>query len=111
MSTQGKKPIASIKVLLNENEMPRQLYNLAAPETSHAVAMAIREPKQAKEEGKENVIVFGLSGHGLMDLAEYDKFFSGALQDYELPPEVLASQVPRLHQGLSQALKDCIITR
>ncbi len=63
---------------------------IVAPETSHAVAMAIREAKQAKEEGKEKVIVFGLSGHGLMDLAGYDKFFSGALHDYELPPEVLA---------------------
>lgn len=56
---------------------------IAAPESSHAVAMAIREALQAKEEGKEKVILFGLSGHGLLDLSGYEKFFSGKLSNYE----------------------------
>ncbi|MBU3914042.1 TrpB-like pyridoxal-phosphate dependent enzyme, partial [bacterium] len=60
---------------------------IIAPETSHAVAMAIRKAKEAKEEGKEKVIVFNLSGHGLMDLAGYDAFLSGKLFNYSLPPE------------------------
>jgi tryptophan synthase beta chain len=63
---------------------------IPAPESSHAVAMAMREALQAKEEGKEKVIVFGLSGHGLLDLVGYDKFMSGKIEDHEPSPEQLA---------------------
>lgn len=62
---------------------------IVAPETSHAVASAIRQARQAKEEGKEKVIVFNLSGHGLMDLVGYQKFFAGELHDYAMPEEDL----------------------
>ncbi len=62
---------------------------ICAPETSHAVAAAIDEAIKAREEGKEKVILFSYSGHGLMDLAGYDKYMSGQLSDYELPEEVL----------------------
>jgi tryptophan synthase beta chain len=58
---------------------------IIAPETSHAVAAVIQEAKKAKQEGKEKVILFNLSGHGLMDLVGYDMFFSGKLQNYDLP--------------------------
>jgi tryptophan synthase beta chain len=58
---------------------------IVAPETSHAVAAAIRKAREAKEEGKEKVIVFNLSGHGLMDLYGYDKYMRGELTDYALP--------------------------
>jgi len=58
---------------------------IVAPETSHAVACAIQEANKAKEEGKEKVIIFNLSGHGLVDLKGYDMFMSGKLSDYELP--------------------------
>ncbi|HBU00562.1 MAG TPA: TrpB-like pyridoxal-phosphate dependent enzyme, partial [Thermotoga naphthophila] len=44
---------------------------IPAPESAHAIAGAIREAKKAKEEGKERVIVFTLSGHGLLDLTAY----------------------------------------
>jgi tryptophan synthase beta chain len=60
-----------------------------APETTHAIAATIREAKLAKEEGKEKVIVFNLSGHGQMDLLGYEKYLAGQLQDYELPMEVI----------------------
>lgn len=60
---------------------------IPAPETSHAIAATIQEAKKAKEEGKEKVIVFNLSGHGLMDLNGYAKYFDGQLKDYELPQE------------------------
>lgn len=60
---------------------------IVAPETSHAVAVAIQEAKKATEEGKEKVIVFNLSGHGLMDLKGYQAYFAGELSDYELPQE------------------------
>jgi len=48
---------------------------IPAPETSHAIAQTIREAKQAKEEGKEKVIVMNWSGHGLMDLSGYQAYF------------------------------------
>ena len=60
---------------------------IIAPETSHAVAAAIQEANKAKEEGKEKVIIFNLSGHGLMDLVGYQKFFNGELEDYAYPKE------------------------
>jgi tryptophan synthase beta chain len=45
--------------------------------------------KKAKEEGREKVILFNYSGHGLMDLAGYQAYFAGQLENYPLPPEVL----------------------
>ncbi len=62
---------------------------IPAPETSHAIAAAIDEANKAKEEGKEKVILFNWSGHGLMDLVGYDKFFRGLLEDYPLPEDML----------------------
>ena len=60
---------------------------IVAPETSHAIAATIRKALEAKEEGKEKVILFNLSGHGLMDLTGYDKFLQGQLTDYEMSQE------------------------
>ncbi|MBN1949957.1 MAG: TrpB-like pyridoxal phosphate-dependent enzyme, partial [Bacteroidales bacterium] len=62
---------------------------IPAPETTHAIAATIREAKKAKEEGKEKVIVFNFSGHGLMDLVGYEKYLTGQLSDYELPEEII----------------------
>ncbi|MBT3192224.1 MAG: TrpB-like pyridoxal phosphate-dependent enzyme [Verrucomicrobia bacterium] len=72
---------------------------IPAPETSHAIAQAIREAKQAKEEGKEKVIVMNWSGHGLMDLTGYEAFFDGKLSDYSLPEELMARSLQSL-EGL-----------
>lgn len=57
---------------------------IPAPETNHAIAGAIREAMKAKEEGKEKVILFGFSGHGLMDLVGYDKYLTGQLTKHEM---------------------------
>jgi len=62
---------------------------IPAPETTHAIAATIQEAKKAKEEGKEKVILFNFSGHGLMDLLGYDKFLNGELKDYELPDNII----------------------
>ena len=62
---------------------------IPAPETAHALATVVQEAKVAKEEGKEKTILFNWSGHGLMDLMGYDKYFAGELQDYALPQEDL----------------------
>ncbi len=52
---------------------------ISAPETAHAVKAAMDEALKAKEEGKERVILFNHSGHGLLDLGAYDAYFSGKL--------------------------------
>ena len=62
---------------------------ICAPETSHAIACVIDEAKKAKEEGKEKVILFNYSGHGLMDLTGYEKFMSGKLTEYSMPDDDL----------------------
>ncbi|MAG14253.1 MAG: TrpB-like pyridoxal phosphate-dependent enzyme [Spirochaetales bacterium] len=62
---------------------------IVAPETSHAVAAVIQEARRAKEEGKEKVIIFNLSGHGLMDLRGFEAYFENELQDYALPEDVI----------------------
>jgi len=58
-----------------------------APETNHVLAAVVDEAQRAKQEGKEKVILFNWSGHGLVDLASYDAYLSGKLQAYELPDE------------------------
>ena len=69
---------------------------ISAPETSHAIAVAIAEARKAKEEGKEKVIVFNWSGHGLMDLVGYDKYMTGQLSDFSLPQEDLERFVAKI---------------
>ena len=64
---------------------------ISAPETSHAIAAVIDEANKAKEEGKEKVIIFNWSGHGLMDLVGYENFFAGNLHDLALPQKDLES--------------------
>jgi tryptophan synthase beta chain len=53
---------------------------LPAPESSHAIAAAIDEALKAKEEGKETVILFNLSGHGLLDMGAYEKNGNGPMK-------------------------------
>jgi len=69
---------------------------ICAPETSHAIACVIEEAERAREEGKEKVILFNYSGHGLMDLTGYDRYLSGQLSDYVLPEAALQESVENL---------------
>jgi len=57
-----------------------------APESSHAIHAAIEEAKRARE---GEVIIFNLSGHGHFDMASYDAYLSGKLEDYEYPMELI----------------------
>jgi tryptophan synthase beta chain len=70
-----------------------------APETAHAVRAAIDEALRCKESGEAKVILFNFSGHGHFDLAAYDAYLSGALQDYEYPE----SEVAKALAGLPRA--------
>ncbi len=54
---------------------------IPAPESSHAVRAAIDEAIQAREAGEKKVILFNLSGHGMLDLTAYEAYLSGSLQD------------------------------
>jgi tryptophan synthase beta chain len=69
---------------------------IPAPESTHAIASTIREALKAKEEGKEKVILFNLSGHGAMDLLGYDKYMTGKLTDFEYPEHEIEASMSKL---------------
>jgi len=58
-----------------------------APESGHAVKVARDEALRCKRENKAETIVIGLSGHGFFDMAAYDAYFAGKLEDIEHEPE------------------------
>jgi tryptophan synthase beta chain len=72
---------------------------IPAPETSHALAAAVREARRAQDEGKERVILLNWSGHGLMDLSGYHAYFSGQLTNYEMPDIEIAKSLKSI-EGL-----------
>jgi len=67
-----------------------------APEPTHAVAVAIDEALKCKETGEEKVIAFNLCGHGHFDMAAYDAYFKGSLEDYEYPEEAIEAAMTKL---------------
>jgi tryptophan synthase beta chain len=69
---------------------------IPAPESSHAIRGAIDEALKAKQEGKEKVILFNLSGHGHVDMAAYDAYFAGQLEDFEYPEEKVKESLKHL---------------
>lgn len=69
---------------------------IPAPESCHAIAATIREAKRCKETGEEKVILFNLSGHGLIDMASYDKFLAGDLQNYSLSADDLSRNLAEI---------------
>ena len=58
---------------------------VVAPESAHAVKAAVDAALKCKETGEAKTILFNLSGHGNFDMAAYDDYFSGKLEDYEYP--------------------------
>jgi tryptophan synthase beta chain len=69
---------------------------IPAPESSHAIRGAIDEALAAKAEGKPRTILFNLSGHGHVDMASYDAYFAGQLEDYEYPAEKVKESLRHL---------------
>lgn len=57
---------------------------IPAPESCHAIAATIKEAQKCKETGEEKVILFNLSGHGLIDMSAYDQYLAGNLVNYTL---------------------------
>lgn len=71
---------------------------IPAPESSHAIAAAIREAKKANEEGTAPVILFNLSGHGLIDMAAYDSYIAGDLANYQVSDEQIQNNTENLKE-------------
>lgn len=71
---------------------------IPAPESSHAIAAAIREAKKAKEAGESKVILFNLSGHGLIDMSAYDQYIAGDLANYQLSDEMVRQNTKDLEK-------------
>ncbi len=69
---------------------------IPAPESAHAIAAAVREALKAKEEGRKKVILFNLSGHGLIDMTAYDRYFANDLFNYEVPDAEIANNTKDL---------------
>ncbi len=67
-----------------------------APESCHAIAAAIREAERCKLSGSPEVILFCLSGHGLMDMSAYDQYLSGSLTNYTITNESIEQNVSQL---------------
>jgi tryptophan synthase beta chain len=60
---------------------------IPAPESCHAIAAVIREAKKAREANQSKVILFCLSGHGLLDMTAYENYINGDLQNYHISDE------------------------
>ncbi|MGO5049005.1 TrpB-like pyridoxal phosphate-dependent enzyme [Dysosmobacter sp. Sow4_B12] len=69
---------------------------LPAPESSHAIRIAIDEALKCKETGEEKTIVFGLTGTGYFDMVAYEKFHNGQMSDYVPTDEELAASFAQL---------------
>lgn len=80
---------AAVKFLRAEGFIP-------APESAHAVKVAIDEAIKCREEGVKKVIAFNVSGHGLLDLMAYDQYLHGSLQDTTYPSQEVEKALKNL---------------
>ena len=71
---------------------------IPAPESTHAIAATIREAKKCKETGEKKVILFNLSGHGLIDMPSYDQFINGDLRNYTVTDEEISNYLKDVPQ-------------
>jgi tryptophan synthase beta chain len=69
---------------------------IPGPEPAHAIRAVFDEAEAAREAGEERVILLGLSGHGHFDLAAYEAFLAGRLEDLEFSEEDMAAALERL---------------
>ena len=69
---------------------------IPAPESNHAIRACIDDALKCKETGEAKTLFFNLSGHGHFDMAAYDKYFSGELEDYDYPQEAIEAALHNL---------------
>ncbi|MBM3436106.1 MAG: TrpB-like pyridoxal phosphate-dependent enzyme [Bacteroidetes bacterium] len=89
--TQAECFEAGVKFARTEGIIP-------APETTHAIAQVIREAEKARKEGISKTILFNLSGHGLVDMAAYDQYFSNNLQNYTVTEAQIKHSLSEVEQ-------------
>ncbi len=73
---------------------------IPAPESSHAIAATINEALKCKIAGESKAILFNLSGHGLIDMSSYDRYFANDLSNYEVTAEEIAQYTKDLEKIL-----------
>ncbi len=96
---QGLMKAVSVKqteVFKAAEEFARVEGILPAPESSHAIKVAIDEAKRCKETGEEKTILFGLTGTGYFDMVAYEKFHDGKMEDYIPSDEEIAKSLSEL---------------
>ena len=69
---------------------------MPAPEVTHAIKATIDLALEAKEAGEQQTILFNLCGHGHFDMAAYDAYFAGQLEDYEYPEAAIREALTHL---------------
>jgi tryptophan synthase beta chain len=69
---------------------------IPAPESCHAVRACIDEALRCKESGEPKTLLFNLSGHGHFDMASYDRYFAGKLEDFDYPQEAVTASLAHL---------------
>jgi tryptophan synthase beta chain len=69
---------------------------IPAPESNHAIRAVVDEARACRSTGEAKTLFFNLSGHGHFDMAAYDKYFGGALEDYQYPEEAIEAALERL---------------
>jgi len=76
---------------------------IPAPESNHAIRACIDEAERCKESGEPKTLFFNLSGHGHFDMASYDKYFNGELEDYEYPEQAIEEALEHLPKVAGRA--------
>ena len=74
---------------------------IPAPESAHAIAATIREAKHCKETGEEKVLLFNLTGHGLIDMSAYDQYLAGNLVDSQMSEDELQQNIRNLKEEIA----------
>ena len=69
---------------------------IPAPESAHAIRVAIDEAMECKKKGQKKVIAFNLSGHGHFDMTAYDDYHQGQLKDFEYPAKMVEEAMTHL---------------
>ena len=76
------RSVGQTEVFAAAQEFARVEGILPAPESAHAIKVALDEAKKCKETGEEKTIVFGLTGTGYFDMVAYQRFNDGQMEDY-----------------------------
>lgn len=69
---------------------------IAAPESNHAIRACIDEALRCKQSGEAKTLLFNLSGHGHFDMAAYDRYYNGELEDYDYPEEAIRQSMQNI---------------